>query len=138
MGADHYFATSDPSVFKDKSLIRSLDLILNTVSAKIPLTSYLNLLRRDSTLVEVGMPKEPLSIVAFALASQRVGICGSNIGGIRETQDMLNFCAEKQIFPEVEIIPASYINEAYERVQNSQVQFRFVIDISTMSARTRL
>ncbi|KAE9403115.1 NADP-dependent alcohol dehydrogenase [Gymnopus androsaceus JB14] len=130
MGADNYYATSDRSVFEP--LKRSFDLIINTVSAKIPLTLYLTLLRRDSTLVEVGMPEEPLSY------SQRVGVFGSNIGGIRETQDMLDFCGEKQIFPEVETIPASYINEAYERVLKSQVKFRFVIDISSMESRAKI
>jgi uncharacterized zinc-type alcohol dehydrogenase-like protein len=138
MGADDYYATNDPSIFKSQTLERSFDLIINTVSANIPLTLYLNLLRRDSILVEVGMPDEPLSIVPFVLASQRVGVFGSNIGGIRETQEMLDFCGEKQIFPEVETIPASYINEAYERVTKSQVQFRFVIDISTMDLRARI
>ncbi|KAE9406233.1 NADP-dependent alcohol dehydrogenase adhC [Gymnopus androsaceus JB14] len=129
MGADNYYATSDRSVFEP--LKQSLDLIINTVSSKIPLTLYLTLLRRDSTLVEIGMPEEPLSIAPFVLAAQRVGVFGSMIGGIRETQEMLDFCGEKQIFPEVETIPASYINEAYER-------FRFVIDISSMESRAKI
>ncbi|KAF9075742.1 NADP-dependent alcohol dehydrogenase adhC [Rhodocollybia butyracea] len=136
MGADHYYATGDPSVLR--GLKRSLDLIINTVSATIPVTLYLSVLRRDGTLVEVGMPPEPLSIVPFALASQRVGVYGSNIGGIRETQEMLDFCGDKNVFPVIETIPASYINEAYERMMKSQVQFRFVIDISSMESRPRL
>ncbi|KAF5380732.1 hypothetical protein D9757_007159 [Collybiopsis confluens] len=136
MGADHYYATSDTSVLKP--LRRSFDFIINTVSAKIPLTLYLTLLRRDGTLVEVGMPVEPLSVVPFALSAQRVSLTGSSIGGIRETQEMLDFCGAKQVFPEIETIPASYINEAYERVLKSQVKFRFVIDVSTMGTPSRM
>ncbi|KIK69981.1 hypothetical protein GYMLUDRAFT_152077 [Collybiopsis luxurians FD-317 M1] len=136
MGADHYYATSNMSVLK--GLRHSLDFIINTVSAKIPLSTYLSLLRRDGTLVEVGMPVEPLSVVPFALSAQRVSLAGSNIGGIRETQEMLDFCAQKHIFPEIETIPASRINEAYERVSKSQVKFRFVIDVSSMELRARM
>ncbi|GAW10467.1 zinc-binding dehydrogenase [Lentinula edodes] len=130
LGADNYVATSEPDVFSQLS--RKFDLIINTVSANIPLELYLSCLRRDGSLVQVGAPEHPLQISPFSLDAQRVGIHGSMIGGIAETQQMLEFCGEKQIFPEIETIPASYINEAYERVMKSQVKFRFVIDVSTM------
>lgn len=130
LGADNYIATSEPDVFS--KLSRKFDLIINTVSANIPLELYLSCLRRDGSLVQVGAPEHPLQISPFSLDAQRVGIHGSMIGGIAETQQMLEFCGEKQIFPEIETIPASYINEAYERVMKSQVKFRFVIDVSTM------
>ncbi|KAJ3980441.1 chaperonin 10-like protein [Lentinula detonsa] len=130
LGADDYVATSDPDVFS--KLSRKFDLIINTVSASIPLELYLSCLRRDGSLVQVGAPEKPLLISPFSLDAQRVGLHGSMIGGIAETQKMLDLCGEKLIFPEIEIIPASYIDEAYERVLKSQVKFRFVIDISTM------
>ncbi|KAJ3719200.1 NADP-dependent alcohol dehydrogenase [Lentinula raphanica] len=130
LGADNYIATSEPNVFS--ALTHKFDLIINTVSASIPLELYLSCLRRDGSLVQVGAPEKPLVISPFSLDAQRVGLHGSMIGGIAETQQMLDFCGEKQIFPEIERIEASYINEAYDRVLKSQVKFRFVIDISTM------
>ncbi|KAJ3773903.1 chaperonin 10-like protein [Lentinula raphanica] len=130
LGADNYIATSEPNVFS--ALTHKFDLIINTVSASIPLELYLSCLRRDGSLVQVGAPEKPLVISPFSLDAQRVGLHGSMIGGIAETQQMLDFCGEKKIFPEIERIEASYINEAYDRVLKSQVKFRFVIDISTM------
>ncbi|KAJ3918773.1 chaperonin 10-like protein [Lentinula edodes] len=129
-GADAYIATGDPKAFD--GLDRKFDIILNTVSAKIPLDKYLSSLRRDGSLVQVGAPSDPLQITPFSLLPQRIGIHGTLIGGIAETQKMLDFCAKKQIFPEIEVVSASYINEAYDRVVKSQVKFRFVIDVSTM------
>ncbi|KAJ3994727.1 chaperonin 10-like protein [Lentinula boryana] len=129
-GADAYVATSDPKAFD--RLGRKFDIILNTVSAKVPLEKYLSSLRRDGSLVQVGVPPEPLQIPPFSLLPQRNGIHGTLIGGIAETQKMLDLCGEKQIFPEIEVVPASYINEAYDRVVKSQVKFRFVIDVSTI------
>ncbi|KAJ3740746.1 chaperonin 10-like protein [Lentinula detonsa] len=130
LGADDYVATSDPDVFS--RLSQKFDIIINTVSAEIPLDLYLSCLRRDGTLVQVGAPKDQLRISPHSLYARRIGVNGSMIGGIAETQKMLDLCGEKLIFPEIETIPASYIDEAYERVMKSQVQFRFVIDISTM------
>ncbi|KAJ3740754.1 NADP-dependent alcohol dehydrogenase [Lentinula detonsa] len=130
LGADDYVATSDPDVFS--RLSQKFDIIINTVSAEIPLDLYLSCLRRDGTLVQVGAPKDQLWISPHSLYARRIGVNGSMIGGIAETQKMLDLCGEKLIFPEIETIPASYIDEAYERVMKSQVQFRFVIDISTM------
>jgi uncharacterized zinc-type alcohol dehydrogenase-like protein len=128
LGASHYYATSDPDTFK--KLRNSFDLILNTVSANLDLGEYLKLLDVDGTLVELGIPEHPMPVPAFALALMRRSLTGSNIGGIAETQDMLNFCAEHGVTPEIELIEPDYINEAYERVLASDVRYRFVIDTS--------
>jgi len=130
LGADHYYATSDPETFS--TLANEFDLMINTVSAKIDINAYLRLLRRDGTLVNVGAPPEALGVRAFTLIGARRSFAGSNIGGIRETQEMLDFCAEHGIASEVELIQPDYINEAYERVLNSDVRYRFVIDIVGM------
>ncbi|MFE4198492.1 NAD(P)-dependent alcohol dehydrogenase [Paenarthrobacter sp. NPDC056912] len=130
LGADHYFATSDPSTFEQ--LAGTFDLIINTVSASIDISAYLRLLSLDGTLVNVGAPAEPLPVNAFALIGGRRRFAGSAIGGIRETQEMLNFCAEHGLGAEIEVIPASKINDAYERVLASDVRYRFVIDASTI------
>ncbi|MGX5718393.1 NAD(P)-dependent alcohol dehydrogenase [Arthrobacter sp. MAHUQ-56] len=130
LGADHYFATSDPATFED--LAGSFDLIINTVSASIDISSYLGLLKLDGALVNVGAPAEPLPVNAFALIGGRRSFAGSMIGGIRETQEMLNFCAEHGIGAEIEVIPAEKINDAYERVLASDVRYRFVIDTATL------
>ncbi|WP_426451592.1 NAD(P)-dependent alcohol dehydrogenase [Paenibacillus sp. S-38] len=130
LGADHYYATNDPETFKN--LAGSFDLIVNTVSAKVDLNAYLSLLALDGTLVNVGAPADPLSVHALTLIGQRRSFAGSMIGGIRETQEMLDFCAEHHIAPEIEVISADQIDEAWERVLASDVRYRFVIDISTM------
>lgn len=130
LGASNYYATSDPATFK--KLRSSFDLILNTVSANLDLGKYLGLLDIDGTLVELGIPEHPMPVPAFALAMARRSLSGSNIGGIAETQEMLNFCAEHGVTPEIEVIAPDYVNEAYERVLASDVRYRFVIDISAM------
>jgi uncharacterized zinc-type alcohol dehydrogenase-like protein len=130
LGASEYYATSDPETFR--KLRGSFDLILNTVSANLDLRQYLDLLDVDGTLVELGIPEHPMQVPAFGLALMRRSIAGSNIGGIEETQEMLNFCAEHDLRPEIEVIEADYINEAYERVLASDVRYRFVIDTSTL------
>lgn len=130
LGADEYYATSDPDTFR--KLAGKFDLILNTVSANLPMGAYLNLLKVDGTLVELGIPEHPLEIPAFPLAGGRRSISGSMIGGIPETQEMLDFCAEHDVTPEIEVIEGSYVNEAYERVLASDVRYRFVIDASTI------
>ena len=129
-GAEHYYATSDRETFT--ALRGTFDLIINTVSASIDINAYLSLLRLDGTLVNVGAPSEPLPVRAFSLIGARRSFAGSNIGGIRQTQEMLDFCAEHDIAPETELISADYINEAYERVLASDVRYRFVIDIATL------
>ncbi|MGG5172466.1 NAD(P)-dependent alcohol dehydrogenase [Pseudarthrobacter sp. J1738] len=131
LGADHYYATSDPETFKQ--LAGSLDLIINTVSAKLDISAYLQLLALDGTLVSVGAPPEPLPVQAFSLIGARRSFAGSAIGGIRETQEMLNFCAEHGIGAKIEVISADQINEAYERVLKSDVRYRFVIDTATLN-----
>ncbi|MEK3806403.1 NAD(P)-dependent alcohol dehydrogenase [Bacillus sp. FSL H8-0547] len=129
-GAADYYATSDPETFE--KLAGTFDLIINTVSAKLKLDDYLSLLTLDGSLVNVGAPAEPLSLNVFSLIAHRRSFAGSLIGGIRETQEMLDFCAEHNIAPEIEVISADQINEAYDRVMKSDVKYRFVIDISTM------
>ncbi|GAB3280983.1 NAD(P)-dependent alcohol dehydrogenase [Kineosporia babensis] len=130
LGATHYYATSDPETFQQ--LGSTFDLIVNTVSAKLDMGAYLALLKVDGTLVNVGAPDEPLELNAFALITGRRSWAGSNIGGIAETQEMLDFCAEHRLGSEIEVIPAGKINEAYERVLASDVRYRFVIDTSTL------
>ena len=132
LGADHYHATSDPDTFT--ALAGTFDLIVNTVSANLDVDAHLGLLRRGGTLVNVGAPEEPMSVAAFSLIQGRRSLAGSKIGGIRETQEMLDFCAAHGLGSEVEVIPASGIDEAYERVVASDVRYRFVIDSSTLGA----
>lgn len=133
LGADDYFATSDSETFR--KLAGAFDLIINTVSAKIDISAYLSLLALDGTLVNVGAPPEPLEVNAFSLIGARRSFAGSLIGGIRETQEMLDFCAQHQIAPDIEVIAADQIDEAWERVLASDVRYRFVIDISTMDGQ---
>src|ERR671921_170253 len=130
LGAASYYATSDPGTFEQ--LAGTFDLIINTVSASIDISSYLQLLTLDGALVNVGAPAEPLPVNAFALIMGRRSFAGSMIGGIRETQEMLDFCAEHGIGAEIEVIPADQVNEAYERVLASDVRYRFVIDTATL------
>ncbi|MFE8599250.1 NAD(P)-dependent alcohol dehydrogenase [Archangium violaceum] len=130
LGADHYYATKDLETFK--KLAGTFDLIVNTVSAKIDLDAYLSLLALDGALVNVGAPAQPLSVNVFSLILTRRSFAGSLIGGIRQTQEMLNFCARHRIGADIEVIPASKINEAYERVISSDVRYRFVIDAATL------
>ncbi|APC35353.1 MULTISPECIES: NAD(P)-dependent alcohol dehydrogenase [Nocardiopsis] len=129
-GADHYHATSDPDTFE--RLANTFDLIVNTVSAPIDLDAYLNLLALDGAIVSVGAPPEPVAVTLFTLFENRRSFAGSKIGGIAQTQEMLDFCAEHGIAPEVEIVRADQINEAWERVLASDVRYRFVIDASTL------
>jgi len=134
-GADHYYATSDPTTFTE--LENHFDLIVNTVAANLDMEHYLGLLTLDGTLVHVGIPTEPDQVKMFWLASQRRSIAGSKIGGIRQTQEMLDFCATHGIGADVEIISVDQANEAYERVIRSDVRYRFVIDTATFANETR-
>lgn len=129
-GADEYYATKDTTALKD--LQGKFDLILNTVSANLPMGKYLGLLARNGTLVELGVPEKPLEVPAFNLLANRRSFAGSMVGGIAETQEMLDFCAEHHIGAEIEVIPAEKINEAYDRVVKSDVRYRFVIDAATL------
>ncbi len=130
LGADAYFATSDPITFEE--LAGRFDLVLNTVSAAIDVDAYLGLLAVGGTLVNVGAPADPLSLDVFSLIGGRRSFAGSMIGGIAETQEMLDFCAEHHLGAEVEVISAEQVNEAYERVLASDVRYRFVIDTATI------
>ncbi|GIG66840.1 NAD(P)-dependent alcohol dehydrogenase [Phytomonospora endophytica] len=126
LGADHFHATSDPETFR--RLTGRFDLIVNTVSADLDLDAFLRLLRIDGTMVNLGLPSEASSVRLSSLIGGRKSLAGSMIGGIAETQEMLDFCAERGIAAEYELIRAEAINEAYERVLASDVRYRFVID----------
>ncbi|TDD08380.1 NAD(P)-dependent alcohol dehydrogenase [Saccharopolyspora terrae] len=132
LGAKDYYATSDESTFE--TLAGRFDLILNTVSAELPIDSYLGLLRVGGAMVNVGAPGTPLSYSAFSLIGGNKSLAGSMIGGIAETQEMLDFCAEHGIGAEIETISADQVNAAYERVTGSDVRYRFVIDTATIGA----
>jgi alcohol dehydrogenase (NADP+) len=126
LGADHYYATSDEATFTE--LASSFDLIVNTVSAELDVARYLALLRVDGSMVNVGVPVNPASVHAFSLIAGRRSLAGSAIGGIADTQKMLDFCAEHHIGAEVETITVDDVEKAYDRVVDSDVRYRFVID----------
>jgi len=110
----------------------SFDFILDTVSAAHDINAYLSLLARDGTLTLVGAPPKPLAVAAFALIGGRHSLSGSTIGGIAETQEMLDFCGEHNITADVEVIPIQKVNEAYERLLKSDVKYRFSIDMASI------
>ncbi len=129
MGAHHFVSTKDLNNLK--KLEKQYDLLLNTVSADIDLEPYLQMLKLDGTLVVIGLPGKPYAINAGTLLGQRRSLSGSMIGGITQLQEMLNFCGEKSIISDVEVIKADYINTAYDRTVASDVKYRFVIDAKT-------
>jgi uncharacterized zinc-type alcohol dehydrogenase-like protein len=129
MGAHHFVNTSNESSFTEHA--GTFDVILNTVSAELDINQYLNLLKLDGTLVVIGLPGKPYAVHVGSLLNGRRSIGGSMIGGIPELQEMLNFCGEKSIVSDVEVIKADYINTAYERTVASDVKYRFVIDAKT-------
>jgi uncharacterized zinc-type alcohol dehydrogenase-like protein len=112
----------------------SFDFILDTVSADHDINAYLGLLARDGNITLVGAPPKPLGVSAFALIGGRRSLSGSNIGGIAETQEMLDFCGEHNITADVEVIPIQKVNEAYERLLKSDVKYRFAIDMASLKA----
>jgi len=128
MGADNFYATSDPNTFK--KLKGYFDLMINTVSVELDFNKYLKLLALDGTMVVVGLPEKETSIGAFSLVIARRSLAGSVIGGISETQEMLDFCSKHNIACDIELIPIQKVNEAYDRVVKSDVRYRFVIDIA--------
>ncbi|MFN8159260.1 MAG: NAD(P)-dependent alcohol dehydrogenase [Candidatus Nanopelagicales bacterium] len=130
MGASGVYATSDPSTFEERA--GSLDLIINTVSAPIDLRSHLSLLDVDGVMVQVGAPPEPLRLPMFSLIGSRKSLAGSMIGGIAETQEMLDLAAEHGFGADIETIDASGITAAHDRVVAGDVRYRFVIDIASM------
>jgi alcohol dehydrogenase (NADP+) len=128
LGADEVVLTRDPEAVK--KLANSFHFIIDTVSADHDINLYLSLLRRDGNLTLVGAPEKPLQIGAFGLLMKRRSLAGSAIGGIKETQEMLDFCAERNIVSDIELIPIQQINQAYERMLKNDVKYRFVIDIA--------
>jgi len=130
LGAHHFAVTSDPETMK--GLQGHFDFILNTVSAQHDYNQYLQLLTLNGTMVVVGVPPQPSVVAAFSLIGKRRSLAGSLIGGIKETQEMLDYCAEHNIVSDVEVIAASEVNAAYERMIKGDVRYRFVIDIASM------
>ena len=131
LGADEVVVSSDPAQMQAHA--RSLDLILDTVAAPHDLDAWLALLRRDGTLVLAGVPAEPHPMPrVFNLIGKRRALAGSLVGGIRETQEMLDFCAERGIVAEIELIKAAQIEQAYTRMLKGDVKYRFVIDSASL------
>jgi alcohol dehydrogenase (NADP+) len=130
LGAHEVVLSRDEDAMKRQ--VKSFDFIIDTVSAKHDLNAYLELLKRDGTLTLVGLPPEPAPVAAFPLILYRRRLAGSLIGGIAETQEMLDFCAERGITSDIELIAIDKINEAYERMLKSDVKYRFVIDMATI------
>jgi alcohol dehydrogenase (NADP+) len=130
LGADEVIMSKDGAQMAVHA--SSFDFIIDTVSAAHDLTPYFNLLKRDATLVQVGAPEHPLAIAVFPLLVKRRHLAGSAIGGIPETQEMLDFCAANGVAADVEVIPIQKINEAYERMLKSDVKYRFSIDMASL------
>ncbi len=130
LGADEVVITRDPENLK--KLAGKFDFLIDTVSAPHDINAYLALLRRNGTLVQVGAPEKPLPVTVFSLIMGRRSFAGSAIGGIRETQEMLDYCAEHNIVSDIEMIPIQQINTAYERMLRNDVKYRFVIDIASL------
>jgi alcohol dehydrogenase (NADP+) len=130
MGADNFYATSDQETFK--RLKGYFDLIINTLAVEIDWEQYLNLLALDGTMVVVGIPEKKSPIGVSTLINGRRSLAGSVIGGIQETQEMLDFCSKHNLSSDIETIPIQKVNEAYERVVKSDVRYRFVIDMKSL------
>ena len=130
LGADAAVLSKDNDQMK--SYFRKLDIIIDTVSAKHDVNTYLNLLRPDGSVVLVGLPPESLEVNAFSIVSGRHSFSGSNIGGIAETQDMLDFCAKHNITADIELIKIQDVNNAFERLEKGDVKYRFVIDMASL------
>ena len=130
LGAHEVIVSRDAEQMKKAA--SSLDLIIDAVAADHDINAYLALLKRDGALVQVGAPEKPLSVMALSLIPGRKTFAGSMIGGITETQEMLDFCAEKGIAAEIEMIDIDQINDAYERMIKSDVRYRFVIDMKSL------
>jgi uncharacterized zinc-type alcohol dehydrogenase-like protein len=127
LGADNIVVSTDKAQMKD---CPKQDMILDTVSAKHDINAYINLLKVDGSLVMVGLPAQPLEIGAFNVVNGRKSFSGSNIGGIAETQEVLDFCATHHITADIELIGVSEVNEAFERLEKGDVKYRFVIDMA--------
>jgi uncharacterized zinc-type alcohol dehydrogenase-like protein len=130
LGADEVVISKDASAMAKHA--GSFDFILDCVAAEHNLNDYLNLLRLDGTLCSVGLPEQPLSIAPFAILANRRSLSGSMIGGMAETQEMLDYCAEHNIVSDIELTSVQKLPEAYERVIKGDVKYRFVIDMATL------
>lgn len=129
-GAKHFINTKDSNVFTEYA--NHFDFMINTAAGNINLDQYFQLLKQDATMVCVGVPEKPYSLSAFPLIMKRRRFAGSLIGGIKETQEMLDFCGSHGISADVELIPIDKINEAYDRMVKGDVRYRFVIDINSL------
>ena len=129
LGAHHFALTKDPAQLKE--LYGKFDFIIDTVSAEHDYNLYLNTLNTNGVMICVGAPPTPSQIMAFSLIANRRSLAGSGIGGLPETQEMLDYCAEHNIVSDVEVIKMDYVNEAYERMLKNDVKYRFVIDLAT-------
>jgi uncharacterized zinc-type alcohol dehydrogenase-like protein len=132
LGAHHFALTTKEETFQ--KLAGSFDLIIDTISAPHDYNQYLGMLGVEGAMVVVGAPTEPAPVSAFSLIFGNKKLAGSLIGGIAETQEMLDYCGEHKIVSEIEIIPAQKINEAYERMLKSDVKYRFVIDLASLKS----
>ena len=130
LGARDFHNTSTPETFA--ALAKQFDFILDTVSAPHDLNAYLDLLKTDGTMILVGAPEKPAPLEAFPLILKRRRLAGSMIGGIKETQEMLDFCAKRTLGADIEVIPIQEVNKAYERVVRGDVRYRLVIDMSSL------
>jgi uncharacterized zinc-type alcohol dehydrogenase-like protein len=130
LGAHEFALTSEKPTFR--RLARRFDLVLDTISAPHDYNAYLGLLKVDGTMVLLGVPPQPAPVAAFALIGGRRSLAGSSIGGIAETQEMLDHCAQHGITADVEVIPVAQVNEAYDRMLRNDVRYRFVLDLATL------
>jgi len=130
LGAHHFVVTKDAE--QVKGVNNSFDFIINTISAQHEYNFYLQMLKLDGTMILLGVPPEAPTVSAFNLIGKRRRLAGSLIGGVKETQEMLDYCAEKGITSDVEVINIDYINEAYERMIKGDVHYRFVIDMVSL------
>jgi len=132
LGADEVVISKDPDAMAKHA--GSFDFILDCVSAPHAADPYMNLLRLNGVLCQVGLPEQPTTVAAFSLITNRRSLSGSMIGGMPETQQMLDYCADHGIVSDIELIAIDKVNEAYERVIKSDVKYRFVIDMSTLKS----
>jgi uncharacterized zinc-type alcohol dehydrogenase-like protein len=132
LGADEVVVSTNADEIKKHAF--SFDFILDCVSADHDINAYLHLLKRDGNITLVGAPEKPLAVAAFGLIFGRKSISGSPIGGLKETQEMLDFCSQKGITSDIELIPIQKVNEAYDRLLKSDVKYRFVIDMASLKA----
>lgn len=130
LGAHHFVVTSDEAQVAEAA--NSFDFIINTISAQHEYNFYLQMLKVDGTMILLGVPPESPTLAAFPMIGRRRSIAGSMIGGIAETQEMLDYCAEHNIVSDIEIIPIDYIDTAYDRMIKGDVRYRFVIDMASL------